>query len=93
MYDKHLAAEACDIIRGSFDKFEREIKEVCGLTDSVDEWLDSRQICERLKISIRTLNYYRVRMIVPYTRFGSKCYYKVSDVVQVLEESRNKNEL
>jgi hypothetical protein len=86
MSNDNLAAEACDIIRNSFDKFEREIKEVCGLTDSVDEWLDTRQICERLNISIRTLNNYRVRMIVPYTRFGSKCYYKVSDIIEVLNE-------
>ncbi len=88
MNTQDIAIEACDIIRSSFDKFEREIKEVCGLSDSVDEWLDTRQICQRLHISIRTLNYYRVRMIVPYTRFGNKCYYKVSDVIQVLEESR-----
>lgn len=86
MGSDNLAAEACEIIRDSLDKFEREIKEVCGLTDSVDKWLDTRQICERLNISIRTLNNYRMRMIVPYTRFGSKCYYKVSDIIEVLNE-------
>jgi hypothetical protein len=86
MDDKTLAAEACEIIRDSFDKFEREIREICGITDSVDEWLDTRQICDRLKISIRTLNYYRVRMLVPYTRFGNKCYYKMSDIIEVLNE-------
>ncbi len=86
MAKQDLAAEACNIIRSSFDKFEREIKELCGLTDSTDEWLDSRQVCRRLNISIRTLNYYRVRMIIPYSRFGNKCYYKVCDIIEVLNE-------
>lgn len=86
MSDDRSAKEACDIIRGSFDRFEKEVRELCGLTDSVDEWLDTRRICERLNISIRTLNYYRVKMIIPYTRFGNKCYYKVSDIIEVLNE-------
>ncbi len=80
------ALEACDIIRDSFDKFEREIKEICGISDSVDEWLDTKHLCELLGVSIRTINYYRVRMLIPYTRFGNKCYYKVADVIEVLNE-------
>ncbi|MCC8174166.1 MAG: helix-turn-helix domain-containing protein [Odoribacter sp.] len=64
-----------------------------GLHDIDEEWLDSVEVCKRLSISKRTLLYYRNYGKVPYSFFGNKIYYKVSDITEILKKNReNKDE-
>lgn len=50
-----------------------------------DQWLDTQEVCMLLKISKRTLQYYRTNGTVPYSQIGSKFYYKVSDLEELLK--------
>lgn len=52
-----------------------------------EQYLTSREVCERLSISLRTLQEYRDRQILPYTQFGGKILYKVSDIEKMLEDN------
>ena len=52
-----------------------------------EHFLTSKEICERLYISPRTLQDYRDRRIIPYTQFAGKILYKASDLARILEEN------
>ena len=46
-----------------------------------------REVTERLFISRRTLQDYRDRGLLPYTRIGGKMLYKLSDLERLLREN------
>lgn len=50
-------------------------------------FLTGKEVCERLYISPRTLQDYRDRKIIPYTRFAGKILYRASDLEKILEEN------
>lgn len=52
------------------------------------EWMDNQDVIQLLDISGRTLQSYRDRGVLPYSQIGHKCYYKLTDVQQLLEKSR-----
>jgi len=55
------------------------------------EWLDNQDVILLLDISPRTLQSYRDRGVLSFSQIGNKCYYKLSDVKQLLENSRREN--
>ena len=52
-----------------------------------EHFLTSKEVCERLCISPRTLQDYRDRRIISYTQFAGKILYKASDLERILEEN------
>ena len=52
-----------------------------------DVYLTGREVTERLFISRRTLQDYRDRGLLPYTRIGGKMLYKLSDLERLLREN------
>lgn len=52
------------------------------------EWVDNQDVLLLLGISLRTLQSYRDRGVLPYSQIEHKCYYKLSDVQLFLEKSR-----
>ncbi len=52
-----------------------------------DVYLTGREVAERLFISRRTLQEYRDRGLLPYTRIGGKMLYKLSDLERILREN------
>lgn len=53
-----------------------------------DEWRDNQDVCRLLAISLRTLQTYRDKGLIPYSQVGHKCYYKVEDIERFMEENR-----
>ena len=51
------------------------------------KWLDNRDVCEALRISKRTLQVYREKGLLPYTRIKNKIFYRPEDVQKLLESS------
>ncbi len=51
-----------------------------------ETWIDISDTCILLKISKRTLQYYRDNRILPFSQIGGKVYFKVSDIDAFLEE-------
>lgn len=62
----------------------RLLEQHFNLADS-GEWLDNTDVCLRLNISKRTLQYYRDSGTIPYSVIGKKCYYKAEDVKTLLD--------
>ena len=59
-------------------------------TKSVDEeWYTNQDVCLLLKISLRTLQNYRDKGLIPYSQVGHKCFYKIKDIEFFIEKNRN----
>lgn len=55
-----------------------------------EKWLDNQDVIMLLKISKRTLQSYRDQNVIPYSQFGSKIYYKATDIEKFLKKNYRK---
>lgn len=53
-----------------------------------EEWLDNQEVCQMLNISFRTLQNYRDRCLLAYSKIGHKCYYKLADIQLFVEKNK-----
>ena len=51
-----------------------------------NDWLDNQDICQYLHITKRTLDHYREKGILPYSKIGGKVFYRMSDVDAYLNQ-------
>ena len=77
-------------IKERFEDFSKQVKNLCGDNREKDKWLDNDEVCELLQISRRTLQSYRDNGILPYSQIGRKCYYKVADIENLINQSQTK---
>lgn len=52
------------------------------------QWLKSAQVREMLTISAGTLQSYREKGILPYTRIGETIFYDRNDIEQILKDNK-----
>ncbi len=75
-------------IKERLEDFSRQVKSLCGNNREKEKWLDNDEVCELLQISRRTLQSYRDNGILPYSQIGRKCYYKVPDIENLINQSQ-----
>ena len=73
-----------------FEEVTKQVNTLCGKNQSNENWLDNKQVCELLKISLRTIQTYRDMGILLYSQIGRKCYYKVADIEQFINQQQIK---
>ena len=86
----NMEADEMQVVLSALEGMNRRIKEVAQTHKPLfrgEHFLTSKEVCERLYISPRTLQDYRDRRIIPYTQFAGKILYKVSDLERLLEDS------
>lgn len=54
-----------------------------------EQWVDGQEVMQLLHISKRTLQSLRDTKALPYSRIKGKFYYKVEDVLAILETNYN----
>lgn len=78
-----------------YERLKQYIKDLLERTRKlapkhVDElWYSNRDVCHLLGISLRTLQNYRDKGLIPYSQVGHKCFYKIKDVEYFIEKNRN----
>ena len=77
-------------MKQSFMNFAGQVKELCEAGLNKTEWLDNESVCKLLHISKRTLQSYRDNGIIPFSQIGHKCYYKASDIEQMISKQQIK---
>ena len=88
--DLNMEADDMQVVLSALEGVNRRIKEVAQTHKPLfggEHFLTSKEVCERLYISPRTLQDYRDRGIIPYTQFAGKILYKVSDLERMLKNS------
>jgi hypothetical protein len=61
-------------------------------TNPSQVWLDKQDILQRMHVSSSTLQKWRKKKLLPYSRLGRKIYYLESDVQKMLENARVEEE-
>jgi hypothetical protein len=72
-----------------FGEFVKQVDKLCNSNQKI-EWLTNQQVCEMLNLSKRILQSYRDNGTLPYSQIGHKCYYKLSDIENLIKQSQNK---
>ena len=88
--DLNMDADDMLVVLSALEGVNRRIKEVAQTHKPLfggEHFLMSKEVCERLYISPRTLQDYRDRKVIPYTQFAGKILYKASDLEKLLEEN------
>lgn len=87
--DLNMEADDMQEVLSALEGVNRRIKEMAQTHKPLfggEHFLTSKDVCERLYISPRTLQDYRDRKIIPYTQFAGKILYKMSDLERLLDE-------
>lgn len=56
-----------------------------------EQWLDNKEFMDLLKISKRTAQHYRDNGLISFAQVGSKIYYKLNDIEELLKKHYNKS--
>ena len=85
--DLNMNTDEMQVVQSAINSVSRRIKEVAQTHKPLfggEHFLIGKEVCERLYISPRTLQDYRDRKIIPYTKFAGKILYKASDLAKML---------
>ena len=88
--DLNMEADDMQVVLSALEGMNRRIKEVAQTHKPLfggEHFLTSKEVCERLYISPRTLQDYRDRGIIPYTQIAGKILYRLSDINRLLQEN------
>ena len=68
---------------------EKKVIGLCSQTKDagLKKWMDNQEVCGVLRISKKTLQVYREKGLLPFTRIKNKFFYKPEDVQSLLESS------
>lgn len=87
--------EVIAIAKSTLHRMTNDIKELLELTENVtqkynpifkeEKWLDNQEVCLMLNITKRTLQTYKDKGLLPYSKLNRKNYFKLSDVQALLE--------
>ena len=93
--------EVIAIQKSALDGMTNELKALLELTENAtmkyisifkeEKWLDNQEVCLMMKITKRTLQTYKDKGLLPYSKLNRKNYYKLSDVRALLEAGQPYN--
>ena len=77
-----MEKEAFEEMVTAFNAFVEKVNALKRKGDEkrLGKWLTSEEVCERLRISLRTLQKLRDRRFIGYSQIGRKFYYKPEEV-------------
>ena len=88
--DLNMEADEMQVVLSALEGVNKRIKEVAQTHKPLfggEHFLTSKEVCERLYISPRTLQDYRDKGIIPYTQFAGKILYKESEIERILKNN------
>lgn len=86
--------EVITIESNVLQKIQERLDTICAFISSIEhsdenddeQWVDSHDVCQYLKICDRTLQRLRASGKIVYTRIGGKYYYQISQIRKMLKE-------
>ena len=93
--------EVIAIQKSALDGMTNELKALLELTENAtmkytsifkeEKWLDNQEVCLMMNITKRTLQTYKDKGLLPYSKLNRKNYYKLSDIQALLEAGQPYN--
>jgi MerR family transcriptional regulator, repressor of the yfmOP operon len=76
-----ISKESYRLLLAKLENLKNSVESLKGKSHEPGEgWLDSKDVCEILRISSRQLQNYRDLGVIPFSQFGNKIYYRWVDV-------------
>ena len=93
--------EVIAIQKSTLDGIKKELKALLEVTENAtkkytsifkeEKWLDNQEVCLMMGITKRTLQTYKDKGLLPFSKLNRKNYYKISDVQALLEAGQPYN--
>lgn len=93
--------EVIAIQKSALDGMNKELRELLEMTENAtkkytsifkeEKWLDNQEVCLMMNITKRTLQTYKDKGLLPFSKLNRKNYYKISDVQALLEAGQPYN--
>jgi hypothetical protein len=93
--------EVIAIQKSVVERMINELKALLELTEDAtrkytpifkeEQWLDNQEVCMMMNISKRTLQTYKDKGLLHYSKLNRKNYYKLSDVQAILKAGQPNN--
>lgn len=93
--------EVIAIQKSALDEMKNELSELLEMTENAtrkytpifkeEKWLDNQEVCLMMNITKRTLQTYKDKGLLSYSKLNRKNYYKRSDVQVLLEAGQPYN--
>lgn len=79
--------ELVDLLMAHIDKLVQRVELLDRRSEDAryEKWVNTKQACELLRVTSRTLHTYRGNGLLPYSQVGSKFYYRDRDIQQLIE--------
>jgi len=87
-----IESKTFEQMKERFKGFSNQVKDLCGDNQDKEQWLGNEDVCALLQISLRTLQSYRDNGMLTFSQIGRKCYYRVSDVQQLINNSKKESQ-
>ncbi len=77
---------AFEEVAAKLDYFVQRMDNLCRLHGEKKSggWMDNRAVCQKLRISPRTLQTLRDNGTLAFTKIGNRTYYRPEDVEQII---------
>lgn len=86
-----IESKTFEQMKERFKDFSNQVRSLCRDNQDKEQWLGNEDVCELLQISKRTLQSYRDNGILPFSQIGRKCYYKILDMEQLINNSKKES--
>ena len=86
-----IESKTFEQMKERFKGFSNQVKDLCGDNQDKEQWLGNEDVCALLQISLRTLQSYRDSGMLSFSLIGRKCYYRVSDMQQLIDNSKKES--
>ncbi len=93
--------EVVAIQKSTLEEMNDELRELLEMTENAtqkytsifkkERWLDNQEVCVMLNISKRTLQTYKDKGWLAYSKLNRKNYFKFSDVQTLLKDGQSPN--
>ncbi|MBC8319892.1 MAG: helix-turn-helix domain-containing protein [Bacteroidetes bacterium] len=86
MEESILNEETIEIIMQKLEEISKTLQINPAVKNMRNEWLDLQETCQVLRISKRTLQFYRQQNLLPGSKIHGKVYIKVKDIQRMLDD-------
>ena len=84
--------QAFEEVSAKLDYFVQRMDNLCRLhgEKKAEKWMDNRAVCQKLRISPRTLQTLRDNGTLAFTKIGNRTYYRSEDVERTIVKVEDK---
>lgn len=82
-----ISKEAFQTLLDKIDKLNDKLDDHQAKLKLKEDWVDLQEACVLLKISKRTLQYYRQIGAIPFSQINGKYFFKLADIQKTLDDN------